>query len=432
MNNKTQRPFVLATSLGAGALAIALAGCSVTGGSSAGDSGDGSGVVSALVMQQAGYTEEDYAEIIEQFESAHPDITVEPTFVSYEALHDKIVTSAPAGTYDVVMIDVIWPAEFASTGIIADITDRIPESWSEEMFPGVLTTAEYRDRYYGVPLGPATKFFNYNTDMVEAVGATEEDLATWDGVLDVARKIKAAGISEYPIAWSWSQSEALICDYAQLLGAFGGEFTDEDGQLIINNEAGVETLEWMKATLDEGLSNPASTTFLEDGVLKALAQGETAFGLLWDAMLRDVRDPEISTIADASGVLPTPAGPSGERPGVNGSMAYSVAATSDNQDAAWEFVEFITSQTTQDQFVESTMPSWKSTYENEELIAANPDLFEVASVAYETSVLRPTVPNYPSVSQIIQVELQNALLGAKTPQQAMDDAVAAANATLED
>lgn len=412
-------------------VALALTGCSVTGVTSGGGSaGDGTGTVDALFMKQAGYTEEQYAEIIDAFEKEHPDITVEPTFVSYEALHDKIVTSAPAGSYDVVLIDVIWPAEFASKGIIADLTERFPAEWEDDMLPGVLPTAEYQDRYYGVPNGPATKLFYFNRDMVSAVGAGEADLATWDGVLDVARRIKNEGLSQYPLAWSWAQAEALICDYAQLLGAFGGEFTDDQGNLIINDEAGVAALEWMKATIDEGLTNPASTTFLEDDVSKALAQGDTAFGLNWDSTLRDLQDPTISSIS--AGVLPTPAGPSGDRPGVNGAMAYSIGANSDNQDAAWEFITFLTSRQVQDQYVESGLPNWTASYSDEELVATNPEIFEVAEVAYEDSILRPAVPNYSSVSQIIQVELQNALLGNKTAQQALDDAVSAANEIVEE
>lgn len=430
MNTVAKKPY-RGTVAGGIAILLALTGCSVTGVSNAGGSdGDGTGTVNALFMKQAGYTEEDYAEIIADFEEANPDIDVKTTFVSYEALHDKIVTSAPSGSYDVFLIDVIWPAEFASKGIVADLTDRFPEAWQKDMLPGVLPTAEYQDKYYGVPNGPATKFFYFNRDMVSAVGASESDLETWDGVLDVARRIKDQGLSEYPIAWSWAQAEALICDYAQLLGAFGGEFTDEEGKLIINDEAGVAALEWMKSTIDEGLSNPASTTFLEDDVSKAMAQGETAFGLNWDSTLRDLQDPSISSIS--AGVLPTPAGASGERPGVNGAMAYSIGANSKNQDAAWEFLTYLTSQEVQDRYVGAGLPNWSSSYSDEALIETNPEIFEVAEVAYEDSILRPAVPNYSSVSQIIQVELQNALLGNKSAQQALDDAVAAANEIVGD
>ncbi len=415
------------------ASALVLSGCSVTGApAGGGGAGDGKGAVNVLLMKQAGLTEEDFGSIISQFEKKNPDITVKPTFVSYESLHDKIVTAAPSGSYDVVMVDVIWPAEFASKGIIADVTDRFPAAWNDEMLGGVIGTAKYQNKFYGVPMGPSTKLFFSNTDMVSKVGATEADLQTWEGVLGVARKIKAAGISEYPIAWSWAQAEALICDYAQLLGAFGGEFTDSSGKLVINDKAGVDALSWMKATLDEGLTNPGSTTFLEDDVSKALAQGETAFGLNWDSTLRDLNDASISNIAGKAAVQATPAGPSGNRPGVNGSMALSIAANSKNQDAAWKFIEFATSENIENQFVTSALTNWKNSYTLPEIVATNPQVFATADAAYAESILRPAVPNYSSVSQIIQVELQNALLGSKTPQQAMDDAVAAGNKTLND
>jgi multiple sugar transport system substrate-binding protein len=76
------------------------------------------------------------------------------------------------------------------------------------------------------------------------------------------------------------------------------------------------------------------------------------------------------------------------------------------------------------------MTNWKSSYTKTDLAASNPEVFAAAGVAYDSMILRPTVANYNSVSQILQVEIQNALLGQKTPQQAMDDAVEAANATI--
>ncbi|WP_336660305.1 extracellular solute-binding protein [Leucobacter sp. USHLN153] len=433
MEGKNLRRVQRSLIAGVAAAGLMLTGCSVTGGGGGGEAGDGTGEINALFMKQAGYSEDDYAQIIADFEEENGgDITVNPTFVSYEALHDKIVTSAPAGTYDVVLIDVIWPAEFASKGIVADLGDKFPGASKDELLSGVIPTAEYQDKFYGVPNGPSTKLFFYNEDMISEVGATAEDLDTWDGVLATAKEIKEAGISEYPIAWSWAQAEALICDYAQLLGAFDGEFTNDDGELVINNEQGVAALEWMKQTIDDGLTNPASTTFLEDDVSKALAQGETAFGLNWDSTMRDLQDPEISTIADAAGVLATPKGPNGARPGVNGAMAYSITATSVNQDAAWQFIDYMTSEETQEKYVQSSQPSWKASYEKPEVIDVNPEVFAVSEEAYADSILRPAVPNYSTVSQIIQVELQNALLGKKTPQEALDDAVEAANAELED
>lgn len=425
-NRSYKRSMKLA--VGVAVSALALSGCSITGGSSdAGSSGDGTGTVNALFMKQAGYSEDDIGKMITDFTSQNPDIDVNPTFVSYEALHDKIVTAAPSGTYDAFLSDVIWTAEFASKGIASDITDRIPQNWDEDMLAGALATGEYEGKYYGAPAYPSSKFFYYNKEMVKKVGATEEDLQTWDGVLKVAKKIKKQEGIDSPLSWSWSQAEALIADYAQLLGAFGGEFTDENGKLVINDEHGVDTLNWMIDSMNAGLTNDASTTFLENEVTKSMAQGQTAFALNWDSTLVDLDDPEISKVVGKIGVMQTPAGPSGERPGVNGSMSMSIASKSQNKDAAWKLLEFMSSKENQDQYAKSAMPNWKASYEDPEVTKSNPEEFEAARNAFDSLIARPEVTDYNSVSQVIQVEIQRALLGQKTAQEALDDAVATAN-----
>ncbi|WP_374009488.1 extracellular solute-binding protein [Leifsonia sp. LS-T14] len=410
--------------------ALALSACSVTGaGTASGGQGDGTGTINALFMKQAGYSETDINTMIKDFEAKNPKITVKPTFVAYEALHDKIVTSAPAGTYDVVLSDVIWPAEFASKGIITDVTAKFPSSWKTDMLGGALSSAEYKGKYYGVPWGPSTKLFFYNKDMLAKVGATGDDVKTWDGVLAVAKKLKDAGVVQYPLAWSWAQAEALICDYAVMLGAYGGQFTDTSGKLDINKGAGVQALEFMKKSIDDGLTDPASTTFLEDDTDKSMAAGKTAMELNWESTFRDQNDPAISKVVGQVAVTSPPAGPSGDNPGVNGSMALSIGSKSKHQAAAWKLIEYLTSEAVQDKYTKSSMTNWKASYTKPEITKANPEVFAAAGTAYDSMILRPPVANYNTVSQALQVEIQNALLGKKSPQQALDDAVKAANET---
>ena len=86
------------------------------------DLGQGTVTLNNLFQQQAGYSANDLAGMTAKFEKAYPNIKVNNTLVAYEALHDKIVAAAPAGTYDVVLGDCIWPAEFGSKGIVKDLT----------------------------------------------------------------------------------------------------------------------------------------------------------------------------------------------------------------------------------------------------------------------------------------------------------------------
>ena len=380
----------------------------------------------ALFMQQAGYSQDQIDTMLRNYEADHPGIKVEATYVSYEALHDRIVTAAQAGTFDVVLLDVIWPAEFATNDIVLDVTDRFPASWKNDMLGGAYYTGEFMGKMYGVPWGPSTKFFYYNTEMVNAVGASEADLQTWEGVLAVAKKIKDAGLSEFPIAWSWAQAEAVICDYGQLLGAFGGDFVDAAGNLAVNNAVGVQTLAWMKQTIDDGLTNPASTTFLEDDVQHTLAQGETAFALNWESTFDDLNDPGQSEVVGKIAITATPTGPTGLRPGINGAMALSIPTLSAHVDEAWDLIVYLSSQEVQDQYPTGWLPNWVSSYQNPAVTDLAPEIFKAAAVGYADLILRPTVANYNAASDALQAEIQKALLGQKTPQQAMDDAVAAA------
>jgi multiple sugar transport system substrate-binding protein len=426
----TSRRTVLLSGLAAGA-ALALPGCSVTGTSGKeGSAGSGKGTLQALFMQQAGYSVSNVKEMIAAFQETNSDIKVVPTFVTYEALHDKIVTAAAAGTYDVVLIDVIWPAEFGAKSIVADVTSRYPASWAQQMLGGALTTARYDQKYYGVPWGVDTKFFYSNTELMAKAGVTAAQLETWDGVLAAAKAIKSKAGVRYPLVWSWSQAEALMCDFAQLVGAFGGQFLDDAGKLVINQGGAVKALEWMRKTITDGLTNPASTTFLEADVEKTLNNGQAAFGLNWTYFYGVSNDPKASKVVGKINVGQTPAGPSGKRPGVNGSMALSITKGSKNQDAAWTFIEYLASEPVLNKYAKSALPIWTASYDKPDVVKTAPKTFAAAGKQLTDLIVRPQVVNYNGVSQLIQVELQNALLGKKSAQKALDDAVAAATPKL--
>jgi multiple sugar transport system substrate-binding protein len=359
----------------------------------------------------------------EAFQQENPNTSVKLTFVAYEALHDRIVTSAPAGTYDTVLMDVIWPAEFASRNMIMDVTERFPESERAKILPGALDTVKYEGRYYGVPWIIDTKYLYYNEEMLEQAGV-DSPPETWDAVVEAARRVKGEGIVEYPLVWSWAQAEALMCDYATLLGAYGGSFFSQDGAPEFNTGGGLEALEFMQMTLEEDLSNPASTESLEEDVRRIVSQGEATMALNWTYMAALVNDPEESRVAGKVKVARTPEGPAGG-PGVNGSMGLAISAGSKNQDAAWRYIQFMTSPEMQNRYAELSLPIWKDSYDKQEVIEAAPDVVPVARQQFEDMILRPVVPNYNDISQTMQTEIQRALTGSKSPKKALDDAASA-------
>jgi multiple sugar transport system substrate-binding protein len=426
----TRRRFISAGFTGSAALYLAACGGSSSSSSSSAAATPSSGSVTLnnLFQQQAGYSASDLAGMTAAFEKANPNIKVNNTLVAYEALHDKIVSAAPAGTYDVVLGDVIWPAEFGSKGIVKDITDRVNTLPTKQIFPGALIMANYQNKYYGMPWILDTKYMFANGSMLKKAGVSPSSLKTWDGVVKGLKQIKAKGLVKYPWLGSWSQAEAVVCDYAQLLGAFGGKFLDSSGKPAFQTGGGLQALQFMKMLLDEGLADPASTSSLEADVLKAFQQGRIAMNLNWTFQLAGALDPTQSRVSkDDVMILHTPAGTAGQTaPGCNGGQPVMITSGSKHPNEAWEYIKFITSQTTQDGYVKDSLPIWSASYDDPAVSkTAGAQLVSVAKTQLPNMILRPQVTNYNSASQALQVQIQNALLGKKSPQDALNAAASA-------
>ncbi|HCI6733483.1 TPA: extracellular solute-binding protein, partial [Klebsiella variicola subsp. variicola] len=181
--------------------------------------------INALFMTQAAYSENDIRAMTSDFEKQHPDVKVNLEFVPYEALHDKIVAARGAGGngYDVVLFDAIWPAEFSRYDLLQDVSSRIAADEREKIFPGAMNTVVYQGKTLGMPWILDTKYLYYNKAMLDKAGIKTPP-ASWQQVMDDAKVLKDKGIVKYPLVWSWSQAEALVCDYTTLVSGFGGSF----------------------------------------------------------------------------------------------------------------------------------------------------------------------------------------------------------------
>jgi multiple sugar transport system substrate-binding protein len=434
----TRRGFITTTATaGMGLYLAACGGSSSSSSSSAASSGAASSSAPAassgpvtlnnLFQQQAGYSASDLAGMTKMFEQANPHIKVNNTLVAYEALHDKIVAAAPAGTYDVVLGDCIWPAEFGSKGIVKDISSDVKSLPTSQIFPGALVMADYKSKYYGMPWILDTKYMYANGSMLKKAGVNPASLKTWDGVVAALKQIKSKGLVKYPWLGSWSQAEAVVCDYAQLLGAFGGKFLDASGKPAFQTGGGLQALEFMKMLLDQGLADPASTSSLEEDVLKAFAQGKIAMNLNWTFQLAASLDPKQSQVAkDDVMILHTPSGTAGAAPGCNGGQPVMVTSGTKHPNEAWQYIKFITSQSVQNQYVVDSLPIWSASYTDPAVVKkAGEQLVSVAKTQLPNMILRPQVANYNASSQALQVQIQDALLGKKSPQAALNAAAAA-------
>jgi multiple sugar transport system substrate-binding protein len=288
--------------------------------------------LNALFMAQAAYSEADVRAMTDAFTKANPDIKVNLEFVPYEGLHDKAVLAQGSGSgYDVVLFDVIWPAEYATNNVLVDVSSRVTDEMKKGVLPGAWTTVNYDGKSYGMPWILDTKYLFYNKEILEKAGIKAPP-KTWAELNEQAKVIKDKGLLATPIAWSWSQAEAAICDYTTLVSAYGGEFL-KDGKPAFTEGGGLDALKYMVDSYKSGLTNPNSKEFLEEDVRNLFQNGEAAFALNWTYMYNMANGGKDSKVAGKVGVVPAP-GVEGksEVSAVNGSMGLGITTTSKSPD----------------------------------------------------------------------------------------------------
>jgi len=384
--------------------------------------------LNALFMAQSAYNEADVRAMTEDFTKANPDVKVNLEFVPYEGLHDKtVLAQGSGGGYDVVLFDVIWPAEYAENNVLVDVTSRVTEEMKAGVLPGAWSTVDYNGKHYGMPWILDTKYLFYNKDILAKAGIAAPP-KTWDELTKQAQIIKDKGLLETPIVWSWAQAEAVICDYTTLVSAFEGDFL-KDGKPAFQTGGGLDALNYMVASYNAGLTNPNSKEFLEEDVRKVFQNGEAAFALNWTYMYNLANDPAQSKVAGNVGVVPAPgvAGRS-DVSAMNGSMGLGVTTASQHPDEAWKLVEFLTSQPVQNKYAKLSLPIWASSYDDPAITAGQEELIAAAKIGLAAMYPRPTTPKYQELSAALQQAIQEALLGQSTPEEAL--ATAAENSGL--
>ncbi len=388
-------------------------------------------------MDQAAMTPEEMKAIADEFMQKNPDIKVELEFAAYDAMHDKIVTAMASTppSYDVFEVDDPWYAEFVKAGYLADVSDRITDKMKSDVFKSAWDVVSIDGKMYGLPWLLDQKYFFYNKQILQQAGFNEPP-KTWEELIDQAKVIKEKGLVEYPIVWSWAQAEAVICDWVTLLYGNGGTFLDKDGKPAFNNDAGVQTLTWMLQTIEDGYTNPASVSYLEEDVRNVFSQGKAAFALNWNYMFDLANfNKEESQVTGQVGVALIPVFKKGAEMGIvsssiNGSMGFSVAAKSPNVEAGWKFIEYLTSEDVQLRYSAHMLPMWQTLFQGDnlkKLESAGPAAAVMASAfsaQFPYANVRPRAAFYPEGSKALQLAIQLALTKQKTPKEALDEAAA--------
>ncbi|WP_017381694.1 ABC transporter substrate-binding protein [Paenisporosarcina sp. TG-14] len=373
-------------------------------------------IVYASGVDVTGATEK----LIAAFEDENPNITVKQQEMPADtgASHDQYVTtfSSKSTEIDVFDADVIWPAEFAQAQYALEL-DRFIEADGikmEDYFPGTVQSGNFNGRQYAMPKYTDAGLLFYRKDIVETPPAT------WDELFEMASELKGKEGTEFGYLMQANQYEGMITNAVEFIASYGGEVVDENNEVVVNSPETIAGITKMVEFVNSDFVPSNILSFQETETNNAWVGGQAVFARNWPYMQSTSENKDGSEVAGNVGFAVLPAGDDTNAATLGGWMSM-INRYSENQEAAWEFVKFMSGPEGQKiSAVEGgRAPTIEALYEDEDVKGAAALFSNEEFVAtLQNAVPRPVSPIYPLISDIMQVELSKALAEDITPEEA--------------
>jgi ABC-type glycerol-3-phosphate transport system substrate-binding protein len=363
------------------------------------------------------------------FRQAYPNIDVEYLARQTADVYQQIQLAASAGTGfpDVSVIEDSHLAQFASLGILADISDKvqpyIPQfnqyRWQQAMADG---------KYYAMPWdsGPVAVF--YRRDVFEKAGVDPGSIKTWDDYYQAAKTIKAkAGVP------MWQQAKAQNDGrlFEMLMWQEGLGYIDKDGNVILDKDPKIQqALEYIGKFWQEDLA--ADTQPWTDAWYKEMADGTVATGpgAVWmGTFFKSFIAPDA---AGKWGIFKLPAWQAGGVQSANdGGSSLAIFEGSTQKDAAWAYVQFhlgIPAEQVQIYAKTDLFPGLQTAYADPAFQEGDPYFGGEKARAFFTEVAKeiPTAgvysTDYQQMNSLLTPEIQKFALGQQSAKDALTNA----------
>jgi multiple sugar transport system substrate-binding protein len=348
-------------------------------------------------------------EIIDLFHRENPDIKIvrEIGPHSSTAFHDLLTQKLKnkSSDVDVFFMDVIWPPEFAAAGWAMELDDMFTAEEQQAFLSGTILANTYEGKIYGVPLFIDSGMLFYRKDLLEDYGFTPP--LTWEELVLQAERIITgevrAGKDLVGFSAQFKQYEGLVCNMMEYILSNNGKLIDEKGKSHIADEKTLEAVRFVRDEIIGKVASKGVLTYQEPESLDLFIQGQAVFMRNWPYAWNVSNNPEKSRIAGKVGIAKLPHFQGGESYATLGGWQLGISNYSKNKDAAWKFIQFLTSKRIQKLYAikAGKAPTRKALYQDQEVIGANPHFADMEEV-FLTAYPRPRSPLYPAISNILQ------------------------------
>ncbi|UNK18891.1 ABC transporter substrate-binding protein [Paenibacillus sp. N3/727] len=372
--------------------------------------------------------------MIAEFQKKYPHITVEPVFQGgYGDLHKKLSAAVAANDVPAVTnVEVSSLANFADSGVFADLGPWIKrdEVKMDDFSQGMLNAYAYNGKQYGFPLIVSTSVFVYNKTILDELGV--EPPQKWDEIEDFNAKVaKKEGGKTTRYAFSVPGWDSWYYDPWNING--GGQILTEDlSASAVENEESLRYIQNFYKWQNDGSMHMGFGKGASDNMRQMFLNGEIAMVQHTSAMLKMYR--ENADFEVGVSFLP---GDKVRTSNIGGAGIVMMDGAKDlEKEAAWKFIEFMTSAEHNIKWAESVgyLPTRKSAIESEEGNQYFERWPQYRAVYEHFDEVTPRMqhPAYPEFSEVYKEVVGEMVLNKKDPTPLMQDAAKKINDILAD
>lgn len=362
-------------------------------------------------------------QLLPKFYKKYPKVKVDVDYTDYDHLNEKLTTALASGLVpDVMMMGVGWVEPFASKGVLADLgpygdsVDNLSGRYTEQ----VLKAGVWQDKLYAVPTMLDSRFGIYRKDMFAKAGITRPP-TSWEELRadaikltqrDSNGKLKVAGL------------DLLTIDARQmfelLLFSNGGElFNSERTKPTFNDARGVEALQFATDLIrkdkveDVGFANGDTEPY-------PIIAGRAAMMLGHNDVWTNAQEANPSVLPKLGAFTIN-----GTQPTIfQGGTLVTMSARSQHSAAAHALLKFLTgpeaSLAANEQ--RGNVPAVRSLLDSD-YVRSN-KLAQFVMQNLDKAHAEGGVPQWLEIRDSFAPAIESALLGKKSPQDALDDLAA--------
>lgn len=362
-----------------------------------------------------------WAQVEKDFEAANAGTDLKVEQQPWAKRDEKLAAAFSGGKGpDVLLLNPDQIPQYVKNGSLAPV-DKAVESAKSNFLPGALKALTVDGKLYGAPIYHTVTTTLYNKALLDKAGITTPP-QTWDEIKAAAPKLKAAGVAT--LDYSASPEATLNLNFYPLLWQAGGSVFTEDGKkAAFNQPAGVEALTFLTSLYSEGAVPKSALTNGNVVADQPLGKQQVAMG--FTNTPADAKT-AATTWGAANVIVGTPL--QGKKQvgfGLPGGL--SVNAASKNIDGAEKFLSFMIEPK---QLLALGAASGFLSPRTDAKVPAKDAQAEKFADALQYAFPGEPNPAARQVMSLLAAEIQAALTGKKSPQQALDDAAKQADDLL--